>query len=283
MKNYAYVTLITHNDYMAPAMVLAHQWKAVQSKYPLYIMITSDITIKNQDILEILGYKMIMIDEFIPRNYLKIFNSSDIAWQTDRHGKQLNQIGWVHTFNKIKVWELTQFDKVCFLDLDLFIIQNLDTVFDYDEFTCAWSEGLTQVCSQIFIAEPNIIKYNKFCDFANNYVIPYERYQLNNVLYTDEDLFTDFFKIKQWLPQYFDCQSLHFNITSNCYPKYDLNKIKAVHFTTRAKPWLNGKEFTYSLNPETEYMYIYYWNWYVDIYNNILNTLQQKGINYEKI
>lgn len=280
MKNYAYVTLMTHNEYMIPAMVLIDRWKQTKSIYPLYIMITSRITKENVDILSMLGYHIIYIEEYIPTNYLKIFNAAGITWQSDLHGTSLEKGGWVHSFNKFQVWRLTQFEKVCFLDLDLFILHNLDNVFDYSEFTCAWRED-NEVCSQIFIAEPNLRLYEAICNFANNYIIPFERYGLENVLYVDEDIFRDFFKIKQYLPQNYDYQ---------CYDRHGwkgkntfIDWPKAIHFTSKAKPWLNGREYIHDLDLNNNYLYVAAWMLYIDIYENIIQTLHQKGVHYGKI
>lgn len=281
---------MTHNEYMIPAMVLIERWKLTKSSYPLYIMITERITKENVDILLMLGYHIIYIEEFIPANYLKIFNSPDLEWQTDLHGRSLEQGGWVHSFNKVKVWTLTQFDKVCFLDIDLFILNNLDKVFDYPEFTCAWRD-YSNVCSQIFIAEPNLYTYKAICNFADNYIIPFEWYKLDNVLYTDEDIFRDFFKLKNYLPHNYNYQCFNYNeyvecdrhLLTNAYLNNPICDIKTLHFTSKAKPWIDGKEYLYNLDLNTQYLYISAWNLYVDTYETVIRRLKDKGVIYEKI
>jgi hypothetical protein len=39
---------------------------------------------------------------------------------------------WQHVLSKLRLWELIQFERICFLDGDTVLIQNLDKVFAED-------------------------------------------------------------------------------------------------------------------------------------------------------
>lgn len=59
MKRYAYVTLLTTNNFMPGILVLNSGLVSVGSKYPLYCVVTSEVNDENKRVLELLGIHVI--------------------------------------------------------------------------------------------------------------------------------------------------------------------------------------------------------------------------------
>lgn len=107
-KKFAYVTLATTESFLYGAHLLDYSLKRVKSKYPLIIMVTENLT---EFLKEDCTYRLIPYYQF------------------DNPTKR-----YVDTINKLQCFNLTEFDKVFFIDADIFVIQNLDSIFiEYTE------------------------------------------------------------------------------------------------------------------------------------------------------
>ena len=108
--DYAYVTLATSRKYLKYAQYLQISLKRVKAKIPLIIMITQNLA--NE--IEILRD----FDNYIIIPYEKFSNKNQFCQRYD------------DTLCKFFCYTLTEFKKVCFLDSDLFLIQNIDYLFN---------------------------------------------------------------------------------------------------------------------------------------------------------
>lgn len=272
MKNYAYISLIATNNYIGAAVTMMEAWRRTKSQYPFYLMVTENISKENREILEVLGYKLIDIQEWRPQVYdeqrVNFTNDEFLVW----HGTGGEDKGWSHVFSKILCWNLTQFDKVCFLDIDILLFHNIDDVFEL--MTPAWLgpdvNGFS--ASQIFVLEPNKTMYQKILQFAANY--PGKA----DTLFTDEDLLHDFFK-----------EEVEFNKSipltyiynwDRCCTDYtfieDSFNIRGIHMTGTFKPWLNDTNYVENFT-QSWYPARFIWYYYISIYNLGITRLNQKG------
>jgi hypothetical protein len=110
MNKYCYTTLLASDDYLYGVLGLYYSLLEVDSKYPLHIVVTDNIS---QDSLNILK----QLD--IPYN---IFPRIDFL-----HEEALYQI----TFNKFHIFGLKEYDKVCFIDADAIVNKNIDLIFSH--------------------------------------------------------------------------------------------------------------------------------------------------------
>lgn len=273
MDNYAYVSLIATNNYIGAAITMMEAWKPLKSKYPFYLMVTDNITKENRTILEILGYKLLNIKEWRPQPY--DFQKSQMTGEDISlwHGTDnVETRGWRHTFSKLLVWNLTQFEKVCWLDLDILFFRNIDDVFEFK--TPAWlgPDINGHSASQIFVIEPNSVVFQKLIDFAEHFPINQQK------LFTDEEVLHTFFKeevnnnktiplayVYNWNRCGDDCGFIQYSFD-----------IRGVHMTGTEKPWLSSRKFvaTYSTN---WYAATFIWNYYISLYNLGVTKLKQKG------
>ena len=111
MFDYAYTTLLATDDYAYGVIGLLFSLREVQSKYPLHIIVTDNIS---TDILALLD-EVEALYTIVPRiDFISNFQS------------------YAMTLNKMQLFHLTQYKKVCFIDGDALVSKNIDSIFDMD-------------------------------------------------------------------------------------------------------------------------------------------------------
>jgi glycogenin glucosyltransferase len=71
------------------------------------------------------------------------------------------------TFTKLHCWMLTQYRKCVFLDADCLVLQNVDELFERDEFSAAADVGWPDCFnSGVFVFRPSESTYNALLSFA---------------------------------------------------------------------------------------------------------------------
>lgn len=109
----AWVTYANNTEYIYAACVLAHSLKRVGTKYPLVIMVPEDTEtpeIKDDAI------------RFVRLPPLDICNP--------KGGASLARPRYYHCINKIFLWCLEEYEKVCWLDSDMVVVESIDDLFD---------------------------------------------------------------------------------------------------------------------------------------------------------
>lgn len=120
--NYAYVTLATNVKYLHRALYLQASLERVNSKYPLIILISKDL-LKYKLINDVKHYKIIDIINFSTTESI---------------------VRYKFTLNKFHIFNLVEYDKILFLDADMFILTNIDVMFEKTEgYDCVYSKYVT--------------------------------------------------------------------------------------------------------------------------------------------
>jgi len=71
------------------------------------------------------------------------------------------------TFTKLHCWRLTQFTKAVFMDADTLVVQNIDDLFEREEFSAAPDPGWPDCFnSGVFVYRPSEETYNSLLQFA---------------------------------------------------------------------------------------------------------------------
>ena len=148
MDKYCFVSLVTTERYLPFVIKNAEAFKYFNIQYPYIIMIPKDNEIiKNCLEYHNIQYKEISIDKF--------------------YG-----IGpFVDTINKFKILLMDSFEKICFLDADILIInKNIEKIFNFltQDFAIAYEirgNGKKEICGQCWLCRPNQKLYNKIMDF----------------------------------------------------------------------------------------------------------------------
>jgi lipopolysaccharide biosynthesis glycosyltransferase len=121
MTQYAYATLVMINPkYIIGAVTLAKSLKLSNTKNDIVCMVTSDI-------YNNVKYQKILLNHFnyvIEVNYLS-FNTN--PFKTKKHQ---NMYKWIDkSYTKLTAMLLEQYEKVCLLDSDMIITNNIDHLF----------------------------------------------------------------------------------------------------------------------------------------------------------
>lgn len=118
----AYVCLCANLKAIYPTLVLFEQLEQVQAKRGLYVvLISSDIP---PDYMELFGLFGIKAVPYEPRPLFRIGYETTSKGTMDR-----DRILW----QKLRVWSMTDWEKIIMLDYDLLILKNFDELFDQDE------------------------------------------------------------------------------------------------------------------------------------------------------
>jgi glycogenin glucosyltransferase len=119
--NYAYITISTGKSYLLGIMAMYLSLKQTGTRIPLYAMLPSDLVKEEEKLCVQLKENGIDIIEYN--------NSISIPQQLIDNNENHGDRRFSHTFDKLLVFEQTQFDKIVYLDADIYILHNLDHLF----------------------------------------------------------------------------------------------------------------------------------------------------------
>jgi len=119
--NYAYITISTGKSYLLGIMAMYLSLKQTGTRIPLYAMLPSDLVKEEEKLCVQLKENGINIIEYN--------NSISIPQQLIDNNENHGDRRFSHTFDKLLVFEQTQFDKIVYLDADIYILHNLDHLF----------------------------------------------------------------------------------------------------------------------------------------------------------
>lgn len=244
MNNYAYVTLLNSDSYLKGVICLNESLKKVKSKYQLYVLITGELSLKSQKILD--KYKI---------NIIKVNKKIDVPeWVINRNINE-NMQHWNNSFDKLLVFELTQFKKIIFLDSDMYVVENIDNLFEKkhmsgvilgesfpDNYYSNWTRTLFS--SGLLVIEPKDKLINEFIKYFD---------KIKNIegAIGDQQILWEYFNnwsIKKELhlnEKYTVCfEHLDYyrkNLKYDIYNERCENNIKTIHFSA-PKPWFLSKQ-----------------------------------------
>lgn len=236
----AYVTLLTTEDYFAGLVTMVTSLKATQTSVPIYCIVTPNINdaIINS-LTQELGINIIRKNTIpCPNHIVEKLNSSE--------NHRVHH--WQNTFTKLHIFDLTQFDKIVYLDSDLFIYNSIDDLFArphmsavidsmflYNNITdieIIGDEYFKYFNAGLMVIEPNHQIFEECLEFLE--------YLPNDRFWGDQNLLAHVFK--NWknqaelkLPLEYNCLVTRANIYEQQY-WFNPNNIKVWHFVDK-KPW----------------------------------------------
>jgi alpha-N-acetylglucosamine transferase len=105
---------------------------------------------------------------------------------SEYHRSGLESAGWkIHTFQRIRnpkaeanaynqwnyskfrLWELTEYNKIIFIDADMLILRNMDFLFEYPEISTTGNDG-TLFNSGLMVIEPSNSTFQLLMDHIND-------------------------------------------------------------------------------------------------------------------
>ena len=223
--NRAYVGVLSTPSYLIGILGVAECLKRVKSKYPFYVVITDQISSETESLLNNYGIHTIRRNSIEIPEIIKLKNSQG---------------------------ELTQFDKIVYLDADLYIRKNIDELFEYPHMATTpnrkYGPNITpppELISGLLVIEPQKGLLDKFSNILLN--ISDKRQSVG-----DQDILQEYYTNWANMPE------LHLDIKYNTfftyldyyikYCNYALDDISVFHFILTKKPW------NFSLNTVDEYI-----------------------------
>lgn len=181
--NYSYITTITNENYFKGLAVLIKSLKKVNSKYPINVMVPDSVDVSLLSKIQSLDIGIIKMPWV------------DIPYVAAKENLSQN---WNQTFFKLNIMQLTQFDKVLFVDADMLVLKNLDHLFEYPSISATtggksahpeWHE----FNSGLMVIEPNTNEFQKLIDCIPSAIL---RKKSMNLGYGDQDVFNEYYP--QW-------------------------------------------------------------------------------------
>lgn len=257
---YAYVTVLSTDNYFDGVLALYESLKRTKPKYKDFVVVVNDEI--NPHIITELSKRNIIIKKMPKIDASPLVNNKSYTY-------------WNHTFDKLNIFELTEYDKIVYLDSDMYIANNIDELFDFPHMSGAiagkgmvneWSElgsglmvivpkkgtvdGMKKIlCEYDFgkdIGDQDII--NKYFDWPNKNLAISEKY----------NLFAEF---------------LDYYVNNLGYKKDD---ISVVHFIGGRKPWMMSDEEVKSHRKnkidEGKVNELYFFDKYLELINEVRNN-----------
>lgn len=235
-----FLTMLSTESYLEGVLVLSESLKRTKTKYPLTVVITKDISRDIEDILKNFDINVIKIDKQI-----------ELPEETTLSNEKAGHAHWNYTLQKLFIFELTQFEKIVYLDSDMIVLDNIDELFTKPHTSAAvagqqypenigW-EKLNSGCmvitprksivEKIIKVLPEVQKHKKFFGDQDLLQAYYNEWEKDESLKLDEkyNLFDGY---------------IEYYIKNLGYKLYDATSeknIAIVHFTGSAKPWMMSK------------------------------------------
>lgn len=254
-SDFAYITLLSGENYLPGAIALARSLKLVESCAQLQVIIPKSSYNFSIDGLEKEGVSIIFVDdlplsdEFMQRHTRE--NQHKLSPFTK--GEKPHFHNPIYNFYKLYCWQLTQFKKVIFLDADVITIKNIDKLFAYPEFSAAPNvydslSGFSRLNSGVFVATPSV---NTFENMLKTLDAPQAYWSR-----TDQTFLEEFWPDWCGLPYTFNAlQYVYFN-----FPElWSWEKIHVIHYQYE-KPWEDNHAKEKLLKPLTDLWWAVYQN-----------------------
>lgn len=215
----AFVTMVLNDSYVVGALVLGHSLREQGTTRRLICMVTANLAADSIDSLR----------EVFEVRYVSTLDSAD-----EYNLRLLGRPELGPTFTKIQLWTFEDLTKVVFLDADMLIMQNIDDLFEREEFSACADVGWPDCFnSGLFVARPSMTTYAALLEMSR---------QQGSFDGGDQGLLNAFFHTWAHGPSERRIPFIY-NLTFNaCYsylPAFERNKsqVKAVHFIGANKPW----------------------------------------------
>lgn len=233
----AYITLLSNSKYLPGVLVLYRSLKDVGAQYPLFCLLSVSVEKRTEQKL---------VDEGI--RCLRLTRTA-INCEVNPSGKNFSH--WNYTFDKLLIWGLTQFEKVVYIDSDMLIVRNIDSLFEHKSFSAvsadasypgneSWVGGLN---SGIVVIKPD---KGVEADLLQSIRPTVEKYKKQGQLVGDQDVVKSY--LSDWGHQTFLHLDEGYNIFADHLTYYirhlgyslksDAQKpIYVIHFIGKTKPW----------------------------------------------
>ncbi|WP_336067670.1 glycosyltransferase [Nitratireductor rhodophyticola] len=232
MSKHAYVTLVTNEDYAMGALALVRSLRLTETDADLVVMHTGGAPAQALKPLAALGARL------VPAELLPTSDAFNERHQRARlhanapftKGNKPSFHTPLDNFAKLRLWQLTEYERVVFIDADAVVVRNIDRLFGYPEFSAAPNvyESLAdfrRLNSGVFVAAPSEATFAAMLARLDQPEAFWRR--------TDQTFLQAYFPHWHGLPVFFNMlQYVWFNLPE----LWDWTSISIVHYQYE-KPW----------------------------------------------
>lgn len=226
----SYVTLVSNEDYVIGARALAQSLRMVDAAWPLTVLAPPNVP--GLDALTALGCDVRAVEPLPLSEAFRTRHSrrSQHKAAPFTKGSKPTFHDPLGNFVKLRLWELTELERVVFLDADTLVVQNIDHLFGYPEFSAAPNVYETladfhRLNSGVFVAQPSRDTFDQMLHHLDQPDVFWRR--------TDQTFLQDFFPRWHGLPYTYNVlQYVWFNLPT----LWHWPSIHVIHYQYE-KPW----------------------------------------------
>ena len=244
MDNQVYMTLLCTDDYTNGVVYLKHNLERVKAKYPLKCIVDETISQEALDVLEKNGI------EYIHKPIIPI------PEVIKKRNAERNMGIWNTIFQKLWIFDMTEYSKIVYLDSDIMVMQNIDELFDKPHMSCVrdsakilkipeW-EGFTEINAGVMVIVPDKLVFKEMMKNIDKHASLPKNGTIRDI-YSDQSIIDEYYF--GWIHQ----PHLHLPIYYNAfiayldrYKDFDESELKILHFAGGA----NLKFFLPNYNPK---------------------------------
>ncbi|KAJ3179199.1 Exostoses (Multiple)-like 3, partial [Irineochytrium annulatum] len=240
-NRYTYITLLCDELMLDGLLVLAHSLRKVHSAYPLTVMLLPEVS--SPELLESLRDPAHGIESVL--EIPELAYPFKVTTKMEGENKMCR-------YSKLNLWNLTQWDKVVFLDADLLVMKNLDQLFEFSEIAAAM-DLVGTFNTGVFVAKPD---ENTFKDMLSVY--------MTAPSYNKGDQgFLNWYFTERRATQSITALPAEYNVPCKMqeYAIWSTLKRQALifHYTSATKPWnfyrISDRHWARNMEPDV------FWRW----------------------
>lgn len=230
MSNFTYATLLSTNSYVPGVKVLYRSLhKYGKTKFPFICVCSQNIEKQYIEELENDGIHCVCLNH-------SALDGISISGQLESFKH------WNYTFDKLLLWEMTEYDKIIFLDSDMIVMEPIDELFEKNAMSAVQAGRLMnpdwiRLNSGLIVIEPSLEMFQKLISSINPTI---EERLAQGEGFGDQDV------INYCCPEWPLDESLHMDerynmfswYVSDYYKKGFKGRPKIIHFAGTPKPWM---------------------------------------------
>ncbi|MGZ3777215.1 MAG: glycosyltransferase [Mucilaginibacter sp.] len=149
--NSAFVTYLGTDSFLPGVLALHQSLITHNHSHDLLVLATWNISSESIDLLNTKKISFIVVDDI-----------------SNPHQLGADERGFKHTFTKLRVFELEEYQKIVYLDSDMLVCGNIDTLFDAPHMSAVAAGGLlpenrlwTDMNTGLMVIEPSLMLAEK--------------------------------------------------------------------------------------------------------------------------
>ena len=222
-QKYTYMTILCDDGYLKGVIGLKRSLQKAGCSYNLVTLVSPQVSKLNLDILRKEEIDTVCCPEI------------DITANYDN--EEFNY--WKKTFFKFRIFEMTEYDKIVYLDSDMLIRKNIDHLFELDGFSavsdvefCYNNPNAFGINSGMMVFKPEEQIIDKLTEICVEYEKKYEK------PFGDQEIINEYLKENGADINYL---SVKYNANYRQLHNYSMKDYSVIHFVLQPKPWNENK------------------------------------------